>query len=988
MTWTISETDLALTDENALATLFCVGNGQVCTRGSLAEDRHESFRGTYISGLFTKAGYGLQYFLAGPDWLSTWLDVGGKKASRTASERLLDMREAVLHRTAEFTSGKVKLSLREQRFASQDVANRMVQQIQVSVDSAGPGARLHLALDGQTRNHPAKYYKIGQLPNCSPEGLRLSRVKHCRAADGALEVAIESRQSGSGVEAVAFVRQTAGPELPIRYEVDDEQAVAVIDLPESLQPGTSLTFLKQTFLYPYHGHDPLGLYESTVYDEIFQMARESDYRSLRDAHAAHWNDFWEAADVEIAGDAAAQRAVRFALYTTAISAPEDEGESSIGAKNLTGDWYRGAVFWDMEMFQLPMLAAVAPHLAANHILYRTNRIDSARALAAQDGYQGARFPWQSYRSGLEEPPVIGGFLYQQVHLNAAVAWGICHYHSLTGDDGLMLDAGLELLLELGKYWLSRCEEGDDGQLHIRNVCGPDEVHKSVDDNAYTNRLAAFVLRRAVAMVKHLRQVDAEVVESILAEVELDQANFEDWMAAADRIALPRLPDGTLAQFEGFADAPQPNPALNREGDRHDRDNTNKQADTLMIFQALPGAMPADQVAACYQTYAPLCHQTSSLSLCTHALLAARLGLARDAQRYFETTIGIDLADQAGNTCHGIHGAAEGGIWLAIVHGYGGLQVRGDGQIHIAPRLPGQWQSLKYRFTCKGQPLLVTVEPEQATVKNAGQAAATVWIDNQAVSIEPGNGHSWSVQPQWQDQPLQAVIFDLDGVLVSTDHFHYLAWKELADELHMEFDESVNHQLRGVSREESLRRIYAHNKRKLPDDESFFQQMTRKNERYKELIGQMDESDVLPGAVELLDALKKAGIKTALASASRNAPRVVELTGLAEKLDAIVDGSVVTHAKPDPQGFYTAAQRLGVLPWNCIGVEDAASGVEAIQRAGMVSVGIGDQASQADVCYESVQQLSVRKLRDAFAGNANPINPYLERNVKKATNEIA
>ncbi len=988
MTWTLSEHDLALEAEDVLSTLFAVGNGQFCTRGSLPEDRFESFRGTYTAGLFTKAGYGLQYFLAGVDWLPAWLTVDGDKPPRLASDRLLDLREAVVHRTAAYAAGTVRMEIREERFASLAIENLMVQRFQVTARSEGHAdapVQLRLGLDGKTRNHPAKYFKTGQLPNCTPEGLRLSEITHCAAADGALEVALESRQTGSGMETAALVRQVAGPECPASWEVDDGRAMAVFDLPTA-GDGSTCTFLKLTFLYPYQDGQPLGLYDSTVYDEIRHLSDQTDYRRLRDAHVEAWGEFWDAADVEIQGDDDAQRAVRFALYATRIAAPDDQGASSIGAKNLSGDWYRGAVFWDMEMFQLPMLAAVAPDLAANHILYRTNRIDAARSLASQDGYAGARFPWQSYRSGLEEPPVLGGFLYQQIHLNAAVAWGIFHYHALTGDDQLLLDTGLELLLELGKYWLSRVEEGDDGQLHIRTVCGPDEVHKSVDDNAYTNALAAYVLRRTVAMVNHLRDVDAAAVANTLESVGLNRAELEDWISLAGRIALDRLADGTLAQFAGFADAPEPNPALNRTGDRHERDNTNKQADTLMLFQALPGAMEADQLSRCYRTYAPLCHQTSSLSLCTHALLAARLGLARDARRYFETTIGIDLADQAGNTCHGIHGAAEGGIWLAIVQGYGGLQIRPDGQIHLAPRLPDGWQRLTYRFFLQGQRVGVSIGPDQAEIRNHGDRNVRVWIDRQQVEIPAQQSHHWDVRPEWKPQPLEAVIFDLDGVLVSTDHLHYLAWKELADELGLEFDEQVNHQLRGVSRAESLRRIYQHNQRSAPSDEIFQEQMARKNARYVELIGSMGPDDVLQGAAELLDALREAGIKTAVASASRNAPRVLEQTGLSGRLDAVVDGSAVTAAKPDPQGFYTAAQRLGVLAWNCIGVEDAATGVEAIRRAGMVSVGIGDQARQADAQFDRVDQLGVAKLREIFAAHENPINPYLERNVRKAASE--
>ena len=984
MAWTINETDLSFADEDVLSTIFTVGNGASCTRGTHGEQRHEAFRGMYVSGLFTRAGYGLMYFMAGPDWLRAVPLAGGKPMRMTGSQRILDLHEGILHREATFGSGKASLALQEERFVSMHIENLCVQRIQVTVRQAGEPVEFVMAVDADTRNHQAKYFQPGQLPNCTPQGLRLTRPAVVEADDGVLRVSLLSPQTGSAIEAAAIIRQTTGPQLDVRYEVVDGEARAVFTIGSGVEAGTSFTFLKMFFYYTGDDGLPCALTDSTVYDEVLELARQATYKQLRDEHAAGWKQFWDAADVEIDGDEAAQLAVRYALWSTRIAAPDDDGESSIGAKNLTGDWYRGAVFWDMEMFQLPMLSAVAPHLAANHILYRASRLDAARTLATQDGYDGARYPWQSYKTGLEEPPVLGGFLYQQVHLNAAVAWGINQYHALTGDNGLLLDHGLEVMIELAKYWASRAVADESGAWHIRRVCGPDEVHKDIDDNAYTNRMTAFVLRQTARLVRQMRDVDAEAVENILATTDVTAAQVQQWVRIADGLAIPALPDGTLAQFAGFEDAPEPDPALNKAGDRHD--NTNKQADTLLIFQALPGAFDGDMLARCYRQYAPLCHQTSSLSLCTHALLAIRQGLARDARKYFETTIGIDLGDTAGNTAHGIHGAGEGGIWLAVVHGFGGLTVRRDGTVDVAPRLPAGWQRLRYRFGRHGQPLQVTIDPHTVTIANTGDREASLRLYGSEVTIAPGDAVSRSADNAWQAQGLEAVVFDLDGVLVSTDEFHYMAWKELADELGLAFDKTVNHQLRGVSREESLRRIYAHNKRQPPSEAMFEQQCARKNARYVELIGGMSPEHVLPGAIDLLEALRKAGIRTAVASASKNAPLVLQKTGLDKWLDAIVDGSVVTASKPDPQGFYTAAQRLRVLPWNCVGVEDAESGIEAILRAGMVAVGIGDQTPDAHLQVASVQDLSVETLQRAFLDNDNPVNPYLERNAAKVRNE--
>ncbi len=674
------------------------------------------------------------------------------------------------------------------------------------------------------------------------------------------------------------------------------------------------------------------------------------------AHLAAIHAFWAVADVEIDGDEFAQKAVRYAIWSTRIAAADDNGASSLGAKNLTGDWYRGAVFWDMEMYQLPLLAAVAPKLARNHLLYRANRLAAAKTLAGQDGYDGARYPWQSYQTGLEEPPMIGGFLYLQQHVNLAVAWGILHYRQLTGDP-----TGTEVLVELARFWASRVR---DGRIH--GVCGPDEIHANVTDNAYTNRLAIWLWQQ------------------LAEEPSVPATERRRWQELAATLVVPRNATGKLMiPYAGWEALPEPNDLLTSTNPAADK--RCKQADLLMLFQALPLEFDDETVAAHWREYAPLCDQTSSLSLSTHALIAARLGLGRDAERFMRISNGVDLQDLMGNTCDGIHGAGQGGIWLAVVHGCGGLRV-GTNRVVIAPKLPPAWKSLRYRFHYRGQPVRVQVNANAFTVENEGTQPVSLDLAGKQQLVAPRQVVNMPLAERWREQELQGVVFDLDGVLVTTDRYHYQAWKELADELGIPFDEERNHALRGVSREESLRRIYGN--RPLPSPDVFAAQCDKKNKRYRELISQMTPADVLPGALELLKALRAAGIKTAIASASKNAATVLERTGLAPYLDAISDGTNISANKPDPQVFYIAAARLRCLPWNCIGVEDAESGIESVRRAGMAALGIGSAAKGADLTVASTAEVTVELLRKMFREHNSPLDPYLERHLAKVQAERA
>ena len=214
--------------------------------------------------------------------------------------------------------------------------------------------------------------------------------------------------------------------------------------------------------------------------------------------------------------------------------------------------------------------------------------------------------------------------------------------------------------------------------------------------------------------------------------------------------------------------------------------------------------------------------------------------------------------------------------------------------------------------------------------------------------------------------LHGVIFDLDGVLLGTDRLHFAAWQQLSTELGLPFTEETNHHLRGISREESLRTIYRLAGRPGPDAAALTAQCARKNAHYLGLVDRMTAADVFPGAVELLHELREARISIGIASASRNCRIVLERTGLQRFIDAVCDGNDVTVTKPDPQVFLLAAHRLGVPPSNCIGIEDAATGIESIHRAGMAAVGIGPQAAAGDLCVSAIGEVTIDLLRTTLA----------------------
>lgn len=214
--------------------------------------------------------------------------------------------------------------------------------------------------------------------------------------------------------------------------------------------------------------------------------------------------------------------------------------------------------------------------------------------------------------------------------------------------------------------------------------------------------------------------------------------------------------------------------------------------------------------------------------------------------------------------------------------------------------------------------------------------------------------------------IKAVIFDLDGVIVSTDECHYKAWKSMADEENIYFDKEINERLRGVSRMESLEIILE----KAPKEYTLVEKdvlATRKNGYYREFIQQLSEKDILPGVSKILSELKKGGVKIAIGSSSRNCSMILERIGLEKFFDAVADGTHILNSKPHPEVFILAAKKLGIEPENCLVVEDADAGVEAAIAGNMKVLGVGAASSNKKAMFTALD-LSGISICDLLLGN--------------------
>ena len=457
-----------------------------------------------------------------------------------------------------------------------------------------------------------------------------------------------------------------------------------------------------------------GVGDETAALDRVRHAGKLGFDHLLSEHRRLWASRWAQADVRIEGDPELQLAVRFALFHLLASTPEQD-EAAVGARGLTGGAYRGHVFWDSDVFVLPFLAAARPRAARAMLEYRVRRLPVALGAARAEGRRGARFPWESARSGKdvtpesardsrgEVVPVLTGPL--EEHIVADVAWAAACYIDWTGDEAFAGGPGRELIVQTARWWASRIELDEGGHGHIRRVIGPDEYHECVDDNAYTNVMARWNLRRGASLGTNV----------------VDDVECRRWLELADGIVdgYDRA-TGIYEQFAGFhrleplvisqiAPRRPVSADLLLGHERTAAAQVVKQADVLMLHYLVPDEVAAGSLQPNLDFYEPRTAHGSTLSPGVHAALLARAGQLQKALEMLRLTARIDLDDIGHMTAGGLHLAAMGSAWRTLAFGFAGLRPVGEA-LAIDPVLAPGWESLELRLRFRASRVTVRVFP--------------------------------------------------------------------------------------------------------------------------------------------------------------------------------------------------------------------------------------------------------------------------------------
>jgi len=511
----------------------------------------------------------------------------------------------------------------------------------------------------------------------------------------------------------------------------------------------------------------VGLSSSQPVEESRKICREAaslGFGKLLEEHAAKWSERWEDCDIQIDGDEAAQQALRFSMYHLLCIAPTHSETVSIPARGLSGQVYKGAIFWDTEIFMLPFFDYSFPEIARKVLMYRCHTLEGARRKARQYGYRGAFFAWESQEGGSDActlfnltdvftgRPMRTYFRDKQVHISADVVYALWQYALITGDESIWLEGGAEVIFECARFFLSYAYYNPDKRRYeILDVTGPDEYHERVHNNTFTNRMVAHTfeicLQVAARLQAHSPQKFAELVSSLAfaADLALIKELSEGLYLPAPDPALSVLP-----QFDGYLsleDVPlktllerklQPNEYLGGGNGLATTTQVIKQADVILALYLFGEKYSKDVKAANWEYYEPRTEHGSTLSACSYSLIAAQIGKTDWAYKYFMKTATIDLTGEGKQyvgTLYigGTHPAANGGAWMAAVLGLCGIRSAGE-TIFIDPHLPAHWKRVSLPIVLCGQKLLLSISAESVTAKISGAHAA-----NLSISVA-GNSH--------------------------------------------------------------------------------------------------------------------------------------------------------------------------------------------------------------------------------------------------------
>lgn len=724
MNWEIKSEGYRKEQITALENRFLTGNGYMGVRGALEEYTKEDLPAVNLAGIFDQVGDGWREPLNAPNGLYTYIVVDGTpfrlpETEVKSHDMCLDYRHGVLKRETVWETPRGSVTVTSERFVHRDRFHLIAMRYTVSANFHAD-ITLVTGIDGDMWEIYGPHFD--------------SLV--CKDENGILSVEGTTHEKGDKVT----VLEAVNPQFQSTYKVKSSDKKILRNYNFVTRQDQKFTIEKMVAVLTTNDKG----FEKAQALEMLDDCMKQGYDAMKKEQEASWEAVWKYGAVEIEGDDEAMEALNYSLYHLQSIAPRHAEKMSIAARGLSGQTYKGAVFWDTEMFILDYFLFTQPETAKNLLSYRVDTLQGALNKAKSYGYDGAFYAWESQEGGYDAcsdynvtdvftgRPMRTFFKDKQVHISAAVAYGIWRYTEITGDDGLLKEGGIETIVECAKFYYSLLLMRANGtQYEIHDVIGPDEYHERVNNNGYTNRMAKLTLESAANILKNLDKYGKEKAEEISSRMPAAElaAKFED---AASRLYIPQPgEDLVIEQFDGYRELEDCSIDTVRGRLLHEKEywggaygmashtQVIKQADVVTMLNLFSDEYSDNVLTANWDYYEPRTEHGSSLSASMYGMLACKCGRPQMAYPHFIKSARADL-NEGGKEWAGLvyiggtHPAAAGGAYMIAVEGFGGVSFTKDG-IKVEPRLPENWKSMKFYVCCHGDRYKVEINGDQADV---------------------------------------------------------------------------------------------------------------------------------------------------------------------------------------------------------------------------------------------------------------------------------
>lgn len=763
--WRLVET--RYTEDGVSETLFSVGNGYLGLRGNHIEGRGAHEHGTFINGLHetwpirhAEQAYGFaevgQTIINAPDAkvMRVYVDdepISFDEADVRDYSRVLDMRTGILTRELvwETPSGK-RVRMRDERMVSFEERHLAILRLEVTVENSDAPVTISCQIlnrqDGGNvyGGMPVAAKKSGFDPRRA-EKITERVLQPAEYWQDGLRSALSYQVTESGMTAAVVADHMIETDNDYNARQLCEPDITKNVFRVQAKAGIPIRITKLVSYHTSRGVPARELVDRCrrSLDRVAIEGIDAQFRAQ-----SEWLDaFWSRSDVRIEGQDALQQATRWCLFQLAQASARADG-SGVPAKGVSGSGYSGHYFWDTEIYVLPFLTYTSPQWARNALRARVLMLPAARRRAAQLNEAGALFPWRTING--EEASAYYAAGTAQYHINADVSFALGKYVRATGDVDFLIREGADIAVETARLWATlgfwRGTNGD-ATFHIHGVTGPDEYTTVVNDNLFTNVMARFNLRLATRVVRELAARDARAFDALVERTGLDAGEADAWEQAADAMYIPFS--------EGLGIHPQDSLFLEREvwdlahtpNDQRPlllhfhplviyRFQVLKQADVVLALFLQGNHFTAEEKLADFEYYDPLTTGDSTLSAVVQSILAAEVGYQDLAREYFEQSLFVDLGDLHHNAADGVHVASAGGVWTALVSGFGGMRDHG-GELSFDPRLPVDWPSLSYPLQWQGAALDVTVKRDELRVHVRSGDAVTFTVRGTSYTASEG-----------------------------------------------------------------------------------------------------------------------------------------------------------------------------------------------------------------------------------------------------------